>query len=247
MVTSNPKINQDDMYEGAGPILGIAIAASLGALAAAAMLPAWAPNLAATLMGSSPKAYWYLSRGLAFAALGLMWISMALGLLITDKLARSWPGSAAAFAIHEYVSLLGLGLAAFHALVLIGDRYIGYGLADLLIPFRSTQYRPIWIGIGQVGFYVLALVTVTFYVRRQIGQPLWKIIHYASFFTFVVVLIHGLAAGTDTQTPWAQAIYWFMGGSTLFLTAYRIVAGIAGPERRIPTPAPMTVSKSPET
>jgi len=35
------------------------------------------------MVGRRPKAYWYLSRGSAFAALGLLWLSMMLGLLIT--------------------------------------------------------------------------------------------------------------------------------------------------------------------
>ena len=40
---------------------------------------------------------------------------MALGLGITNKMARLWPGAPAAFALHEYVSLLGLAFAVFHA------------------------------------------------------------------------------------------------------------------------------------
>jgi len=227
----------EEEYEGVGPLVGVALAISMGVLAAVALLPAWAPNLAGTLMGNTPKAYWYLSRGLAFVALGLLWISMMLGLLITDKLARSWPGAAAAFAIHEYVSLLGLAFSLFHALVLLGDRFIQYKLVNLLVPFASEQYRPFWTGLGQLGFYVWLLVNISFYIRRRIGPNTWKLIHYASFFTFVSVIIHGLSSGTDTQATWAQAVYWWMGGSILFLTAYRIAASIAGPERRTPAPA----------
>ena len=42
--------------------------------------------LLASFHGSAPKAYWYLSRASAFAAYGLLWSSMALGLAITNKL-----------------------------------------------------------------------------------------------------------------------------------------------------------------
>jgi len=245
METIKAQTNQNDTYDGAGPLVGIGLAISIGILAAVAVLPSWAPNLAATLIGSSPKAYWYLSRGLAFVALALLWISMALGLLITDKLSRTWPGAAAAFAIHEYVSLLGVAFAGFHALVLLGDRYIGYTPADILVPFASAKYQPFWIGLGQVGLYVWVLVAGSFYVRRRIGPTTWKLIHAASFFTFLVALMHGLAAGTDTGSFWAQAGYWFMGGSLLFLTAYRIAASIAGPENR--APAPTTAPRLPES
>src|SRR5947207_8775577 len=37
---------------------------------------------------------------------GLAWLSMAYGVLISNKLARVWPGGPTAFALHEYTSLL---------------------------------------------------------------------------------------------------------------------------------------------
>lgn len=226
---------------GIGSLLSLLLAIGLGAIGALVVLPNLAPALSGTLAGSNPKAYWYLSRGSAFVALGLLWISMILGLLITDKMARSWPGAPAAFAIHEYVSLLGLVFVAFHALILIGDQYIKYQLVQVLLPFGSTQYHPVWVGLGQIGFYVWAVISATFYVRQKIGAKAWRFIHYASFFNFVVAMIHGLAAGTDHATVWAQAIYWTMGATTLFLTVYRVAAGLAGPEPRLVRKAPGVV------
>jgi predicted ferric reductase len=217
-------------YTSSGPILAFLIAGSLGVLAALVLLPVLSPRLTATLLGPSPKAYWYLSRGTAFVALALLWLSMLLGLLISDKIARSWPGAPAAFALHEYVSLLGLGFAAFHALVLIGDRYIGYDLGQILIPFASKSYRPIWVGIGQIGLYVWAIISASFYVRQRIGPKAWKLIHFASFFNFMVAIMHGLASGTDTASAWAQAVYWVFAASVFFLTVYRVVASLVGPE-----------------
>ncbi len=231
-VDSQAEINDGHSALGIGSLLSLMLAVALGVLGALVVLPNWSPTLTGTLLGANPKAYWYLSRGSAFVALGLLWISMLLGLLITDKMARSWPGAPAAFAIHEYVSLLGLVFAAFHALILMGDQYIKYQLAQILIPFGSINYHPVWVGVGQIGFYVWAIISATFYVRQKIGPKTWRFIHYASFFNFAVALMHGLAAGTDHATVWAQAIYWTMGASTLFLTAYRIIASVAGPEPR---------------
>lgn len=237
----------DQTALGMGSLMSLLIAIGLGALGALIVLPHWASPLAGTLLGSNPKAYWYLSRGSGFVALGLLWLSMLLGLLITDKLHRSWPGAPAAFAIHEYVSLLGLVFVAFHALILIGDQFIKYRLTQILIPFGSINYHPIWVGLGQIGFYAWAIISATFYVRQKIGPKAWRLIHYASFFNFVVAMIHGLAAGTDHSSVWAQVIYWVMGGSTLFLTVYRVVAGMIGSERRTvpPTPTAPVPSRSP--
>lgn len=63
-------------------------AMTVGLLVAVLLLPAWLPNMAFSLGGNSPKAYWYLSRATAFVSLSLLWLSMALGISITNKMAR---------------------------------------------------------------------------------------------------------------------------------------------------------------
>ena len=201
----------------------IMLAMIIGLLLAMLVLPKWLPNMAISLTGTDPKVYWYLSRGTAFVSLSILWISMALGLGMTNKLARSWPGAPAAFAIHEYVSLLGLAFAIFHGLVLLGDHYINFTIAQIIMPFATSSYRPLWVGIGQIGFYIWAIVALSFYVRQKIGRKTWRIIHYLSFAMYSMGLVHGLFSGTDTNTSWAYWYYWISGGSLLFLLIYRII------------------------
>ncbi len=202
--------------------------------AARLILPLWLPGLSSSVAGEAPKVFWYLSRGSAVVAYLILWASMVFGLLITNKMARLWPGAPAAFEIHEYTSLLGLGLALFHALILTGDQYIHYTVAQVLMPFSSVDYRPIEVGIGQVMFYVWAIVALSFYVRKRIGQKTWRWIHFASFASFLGVLVHGILSGTDSGASWANWMYWITGGSVLFLTINRIVrvkAGVKKPAR----------------
>ncbi len=198
------------------------LASIMGALTAAVLLPAWLPGLTSSLLGSSPTAFWYLSRGSAFVSFGLLWLSMALGLMISNKMARLWPGGPVAFDIHQYTSLLGLGFAIFHALILLGDQYIGYNLLQVLVPFASTSYMPLWVGLGQLGVYVWIVVAFSFYVRKQIGHKTWRTVHFLSFASFVMAMLHGIMSGSDAALVWATGLYWFAGGSLLFLTLFRI-------------------------
>jgi predicted ferric reductase len=199
------------------------LAVALGAFAAAIVLPNWLSGLSQSLLGSEPKAYWYLSRASAMVAYGLLWLSMAFGLIITNKLARFWPGGPRAFDLHQFASLIGLAFALFHALILIGDRYINYDLAQVLVPFNSTGYKPVWVGLGQIGFYLLAIVGLSFYVRKRLGNHTWRLIHYLSFLTFALALMHGIFAGTDGTVLAIRAFYWVTGASLLFLLVYRIL------------------------
>jgi predicted ferric reductase len=216
-------------------------AITVGLLFAVLILPSWLPNMSLSLAGSAPKAYWYLSRATAFVSLSLLWLSMALGLGMTNKMARLWPGAPAAFALHEYVSLLGLAFAVFHAVVILGDHYINFTLLQLLIPFGAVDYRPFWVGVGQLGFYTWAILALSFYLRPIIGQRSWRILHYGSFLMYLMGVSHGLFSGTDTSAGWAQSYYWVSAGSLLFLLVYRMVsAAIDGlfPQNRKSIPAP---------
>ena len=238
-------VNQSNPYEYESSVniqtfLTFMMAIAVGLLIAIVLLPSWMPNLSFSLSGDEPKAYWYLSRATAFVSLSLLWISMALGLGITNKMARIWPGAPTAFAIHEYVSLLGLAFAMFHALVILGDKYINFTLLQLLVPFSTVEYKPVWVGLGQVGFYTWALVALSFYIRPVIGQKFWRLLHYLSFVMYFMGLFHGIFSGTDSSVAWAQQYYWFSGASLLFLFFSRILSAIIDflfPRKKKPAPA----------
>ncbi len=218
--------------ESTNPVAGIqvlllgALAIIVGTLLAAVILPGWLPDLAASILGDSPKVYWYLSRGSALVAYFLLWMSMAFGLIITNRIARVWPGGATAVDLHQYTSLLGLGFGLFHALILLGDRFIQMNIFQILVPFNSQNYQPVWVGLGQIAFYAWLIIVGSFYLRKQLGGKTWRSIHYASFLAFALVTAHGLFSGTDGSAVWASAIYWIAGGSLLFLLYYRIMVTV---------------------
>jgi hypothetical protein len=230
MPEANPQkqaIPPEAEYESSVTVQGLLVfllAIFVGLVATAYVLPIWLPGLASSFTGSNPKAYWYLSRGAGFVAMGLLWISMMLGIGITNKMARVWPGLPPAMALHEYTGLLGFLFAGFHGLVLLGDKYSNYSLVQLLMPFGSAQYRPTWVALGQIGFYVWFLVMLTFYIRKSLGKRTWRVVHYASFIVYAGALVHGLTSGTDAGTALAQDFYWITGASLLFVLVYRILA-----------------------
>jgi predicted ferric reductase len=205
------------------PLLALLLALATGAAAAVVVLPVWLPGLSASLLGSDPKAAWYLARASGMVAYGLLWLAMLSGLLITSRTAKLWPGGPLAFDLHQHTSLLALAFSLFHALVLLGDQYIGYTLVEVLVPFASTGYKPLAVGAGQIALYVLALVALSFYVKQQLGRQVWRLIHFASFALFALALAHGIVSGSDGGAGWAQALYWLSGGSVLFLTVYRVL------------------------
>jgi predicted ferric reductase len=217
------------------PMLVLTLTATAaGALVATALMPAWLPGMAGSLAGERPQAFWFISRSTALVAYSLLWVSMMLGLSITSRAARLWPGGPAAFDLHQHTSLLGLTFGLIHALVLLGDGYIGYTLGQIATPFASEQYKPLWVGLGQLAGYGMLGVSLSFYVKKQIGPRGWRAVHFLSFLVFGLTLAHGVASGTDTAAPAITALYWASGGSVLFLTTYRVLTARYGERRRQP-------------
>ncbi|MBM3942709.1 MAG: hypothetical protein FJ316_07290 [SAR202 cluster bacterium] len=199
-----------------GIVLGLGLALML--------LPWMLPPLRDTLLGPSPKAYWYLTRASGLVAYALLWASTAMGLLITGRLSRIWPGGPVAIDLHNFLSMLGLSVTLFHVFILLGDQYIGYNLFSLLAPFASLNYRPVEVAMGQLALYLGWAVTLSFYIRKKIGPRTWRRFHYASFVVYLLALAHGMTAGTDTMTVPVAAMYIITWLATFFLIVYRILA-----------------------
>lgn len=210
-----------------GTVFLILLAVIAGAIGGMYLLQALLPGYAQSVSSSQPKVFWYLTRASGFVAYFLLWLSMVLGVGVTNKLAARWPGLAKANDLHQYVSLLGLAFGLFHGLILLGDQYMNLTFLQIFLPFSISVYRPVEVGIGQLAFYVWAVVLFSFYVRKRIGTKAWRAIHFASYLTLLGALIHGILSGTDSGTLGTSLFYWISGALLLFLTLYRIIAGIA--------------------
>jgi predicted ferric reductase len=199
----------------------IFLGAAMGALMAVTLGLRWLPGLAASIAEPSPKVYWYLARASGLAAYWLLSGSVALGLMIRSKLSRAWPGGPVAVELHQFISLLTVVAALFHAVILLGDRHLDYAPVEWLVPFAGGGYRRLWVGLGQAALYVTAMVTLSFYVRRYIGQRTWRLLHYGSFAVYWLATAHGLGAGTDATAM--MALYGLSGLTIYFLTVYRLL------------------------
>ncbi len=194
-------------------------------------------NALATQHDSIP---WYTSRLLAFLAYVAIAGSVVYGLMLSTGILDAIAHRPISFALHQDLASVGLGLAGVHGALLGLDKTIHFSLADLIVPF-AAPYRPAWVGIGQVAFYLMVVVIASFYARRRIGHRAWRLLHYVTFLAFAGSAAHGIMSGTDSGAAWA---WWTYVGSTAavaFLLAYRIVLSVdrrrRGPQPRRAAPA----------
>ena len=187
---------------------------------------------------------WVVERLFAFLAYGAVTGSVIYGLLLSTKILDAIAHRPITFTLHQDLASFGVAFAAIHGMLLALDKSVPFDLAQIAVP-GLAPYAPIWVGVGQVSFYLMAAVIASFYVRRRIGQRAWRLLHYLTFFIFVGATAHGLGAGTDSGAAWA---WWLYVGSTVavaFLFGYRIVVSVggrmAGPRR---TPRPTSAARS---
>jgi predicted ferric reductase len=198
----------------------------LGLLLLFLLLPSILPGLASSLLSSAPKAFWYLSRATAICSYLILWVSMLLGVAMTGKLAQKSSTKVGIFEMHKFTSIMGLFFAAFHALILLGDQFLHFTLADIFIPFSTTFYRPLWVGLGQIGFYLWIIIVLSYYVRKQLSRKGWRLVHFLSFACFLFALIHGITSGTDASLVGMQLVYLTSGGILTTLILYRMLAPV---------------------
>jgi len=171
---------------------------------------------------SSAQTTWYVTRAAGIMSYLLLWLSTVWGLAVSNKILDPVLHRAFTYDFHQFLSLLALGFIFLHIGVLLADQYLPFSVAQILVPF-AAPYRPVWVGLGTIGLYLTLLVSVTFYIRRWIGQKTLRVIHLVSYLAFIAAALHGLFAGTDSPLPTVQAMYLLTALSVVFLTAYRIV------------------------
>lgn len=210
-------------------------ATALGALIGVSLATAgFVVAAGASGLAGQTTSFWYLSRSAGLVAYFLLWGSVVWGLLLSTKIGQGRLRPPLLLDAHQFLSNVAIGFAAFHGLVLMGDRYLSFPLSAVLVPFAGT-YKPVLVAAGQIGLWLSLLLSVSFLVRRRIGQRLWRRLHYLSFVAFWAVLAHSALIGSDSGMPAIQALYAITAAAVLFLTFYRITTARQITEKRSPS------------
>jgi predicted ferric reductase len=182
----------------------------------------------------SVQRMWFVTRAAGLTGYVLLWLSTAWGLVVSSKILDSILHRSFSYDFHEFLSLLAIGFVGLHVIVLLADQYLPFNLLQVLIPFVAP-YRPFWVGLGVIAFYLTVLASLTFYMRARIGARAFRLIHYSSFVAFLGSAVHGLMAGTDSSLLATQLLYAGTLLSVVFLTTYWLALQLQS--RRAPTRA----------
>jgi predicted ferric reductase len=179
--------------------------------------------MSAAIASAGPSAYWYLTRSTGAVALILLTGAVALGVIDVQRWSSPrWPRFLID-SVHRNVSLLAMVFLGLHVLTSVLDSFAPIALLDAVIPFVGS-YRPFWLGLGAVSLDLLIAVTVTSLLRQHMGFTTWRTVHWLTYASWPVALLHGLGTGSDVKAGWMLALSI---GCTLVVLAAVVVRVLA--------------------
>ncbi|PKG36194.1 MULTISPECIES: ferric reductase-like protein [Psychrobacter] len=197
-------------------VLILSIAIGVGSY----MLLMWGETVS-QLLTATDKHFWYLSRASGVIAYALFWLAVVFGLLLSTRLGKHF-NAARVFALHQYLSLMAVGFAAFHAGILLADNYLNLHIWQILVPFGFQTDR-VGVALGQMGFWLLFICAFSFYIKKYIGQSVWRWLHFLTFTAYMLISIHVFMVGSDSRA--LPLLLFYASSQTLVfvLTSYRLL------------------------
>lgn len=141
---------------------------------------------------------WYLNRTTGFMVLGLVTVSMVLGVLSAVGRPRQGVPIFASQLLHRNLSLLAVVMLVLHIGSAVVDTFVDIRWWQTFLPVGAT-YQPLWLGLGAVALDLIVVIVITSLFRSRVRHRPWRVIHLLSYLAFVLAVTHGLGIGTDTS------------------------------------------------
>jgi len=184
---------------------------------------------------------WYVARSAGIIGFVFLWLTVFLGLAIRNPLLKKIITPIYSFGLHCFLGALAVYWALIHGLSLLFDKYIGFGIKDIAVPFVSqgAYVDTNYLALGILAFYFMAIMAITSYLRRHLNHWVWRILHFLNPLAFVFAVIHGYANGTDMKNVYIGGLFLLSAAvlSIVYLTNLMalIINKLRRPVQTIPT------------
>jgi sulfoxide reductase heme-binding subunit YedZ len=176
-------------------------------------------------------AFWYASRATGVICLLLFSLVAILGIIVNRQGRLPGLPRFAVTGLHRSLSLLTLAFLATHIFTAIADGYAHIPWLSSVLPFTSG-YERLWIGLGTVAIDLTVAVIVTSLLRDRLSPAVWRAVHWLSYVTYPVVVVHSLGASKDLRSGWLLALTM----ATVFAVVTAIGFRVTGALAAVPRP-----------
>jgi len=171
---------------------------------------------------------WYTTRGAGAVSLVLLTGVVVLGILSALRVqGAGWPRFLTT-GLHRNLALMTLVFLALHIVTAVVDPFTHLGWLAAVVPF-SSYYRTFWLGLGTIAFELVLAIVVTSLARSLIGRAVWRMVHWLTYASWPVAVIHGIGTGTDTWSAWLLVLTVACVGAVVAAIGFRVTAGSRDP------------------
>jgi len=160
-----------------------------------------------------------VTRASALVAFGAYTLSITWGVLVAS---RTLPAPAKPeFDLHRFLASVGLVSTAVHVVTVLQTHANGIRWPALFY----VHARPAAVA-AVTATWLIVLLPVSFVLKRRgrLTAKAWRSLHYVGYAVWVLALLHGLGAGTDSQAPAVVALYAISGGTVASAVAWRLAS-----------------------
>lgn len=175
-------------------------------------------------------AFWFASRATGVISLILFSLVAILGILINRQGRLPGLPRFAVTGLHRNLSLLTVAFLGMHIVTAIVDGYAHIPWLSTLVPFTSG-YERFWIGLGTMAVDLFAAVIVTSLLRDRLRPAVWRAVHWLSYVSYPVIVVHSMGAYKDLRSGWLLALTMATVFAVVTAIGYRILDATAAVPR----------------
>jgi sulfoxide reductase heme-binding subunit YedZ len=183
--------------------------------------------VSAVLASAGPSDYWYLTRATGAVALLLLSIALALGVIDVERWSTPSLPRFVLDSLHRNASLLAMVFLVVHILTSVLDGFASISIVEAFVPFVGS-YRPFWLGLGAVAFDLIVAVIVTSVLRARMGYSTWRAVHWLTYASWPIALVHGFGTGSDANSGWLLALSVVCAALVVAAVLTRVLVGWPG-------------------
>ena len=162
---------------------------------------------------------WEVTRATAFVAFACYTLSVTWGILVAS---RTLPAPAKPeFDFHRFLSVLGLTATVVHVATVLAHHANGVHWPALFL----IGARPAAVA-GVTATWLIVALPLSFALKRRghLSARGWRRLHFLGYAVWLLALLHGLGAGTDTRDPAALAGYGLAAAVVASSLGWRLVS-----------------------
>ncbi len=144
---------------------------------------------------------------IGMVGLAALAINFMIGLCIWSAISFQLPYQLTFLQLHKLTGYTAAISILAHIVLIPLDPKSGFSWTDLLLP-AWTQHQPLANTLGSVAFYLIGVVVISSYFKEQIRLPVWKTLHYVSYFAVVPLVLHSVITDPkleDRPIDWLDA------------------------------------------